>query len=273
MRFSIFQDSRRGQRKLNQDRVAWCYSREALVMVLADGMGGHPLGEVAAQILIRHVVRAFQLDAQPALDEPGLFLSRALTGAHQAILDYTWAHQLADPPSTTAVASVVQHGVAQWAHAGDSRAYLLRAGAVWQRTRDHSLVQKQVDQGVMSARAAARNPARHQIYSGLGGHPSPQIEYSPPLMLENGDLLLLCSDGVWDPLDDDTIAQTLCGAVRLETGVRTLLDDAERNAGATADNLSAVAMRWNDSIDANTTDSVFTRTMMPDDFSGSEEPA
>lgn len=270
MRFSIYQDSRCGQRPVNQDRVAYCYSRAALVMVLADGMGGHAGGEVAAELLARHVVHRFQLEARPELDDAALFLSRAFTGAHHAILDHAWAHRLPDPPSTTAVACVIQRGQAHWAHAGDSRAYLLRAGAVRQRTRDHSWVRKLVDQGTIGSEAAARHPARNRIYSCLGGHQSPQIDCSPALTLENGDFVLLCSDGVWDPLGDDDIARALEGAADLEAGLRALMDEAERRAGAGADNLSAIALRWNDASAAGSSAAVFTRTMLPDDFGGSE---
>lgn len=266
MRFSIYQDSRCGRRPMNQDRVAYCYSRAALVMVLADGMGGHAGGEVAAEILARHVVRRFQLEARPELDDAALFLSRAFTGAHHAILDHAWAHRLPDPPSTTAVACVVQRGQAHWAHAGDSRAYLLRAGTVRLRTRDHSWVRKLVDQGAIGSEAAAHHPARNRIYSCLGGHQSPQIDGSPALTLENGDVVLLCSDGVWDPLGDDGIAQMLEGAAEFEAGMRALMDEAERRAGATADNLSAIAMRWNDPREAGRRATIFTRTMMPDRF-------
>lgn len=268
MRFTIFQESRIGARAINQDRVAWCHSRDALVMVLADGMGGHAHGEIAAEIAVRHVVRTFQLEARPALQDPTLFLSRALTGAHHAIIDHAWKHRLPNPPSTTVVACVVQHGEAQWAHAGDSRAYLLRAGALLQRTRDHSWVQKLVEQGTISDFAAARHPGRNRIYSCLGDHQSPQIDYSPPVVLENGDLVLLCSDGLWDPLGDARIAVRLDTPENLENTLRRLLNEAERQAGSGADNLSLIGMRWNDSADADATEAVFTRTMLPDAFGG-----
>ncbi len=266
MRFTLHQESRIGRRAINQDRVAWCHSRDALVMVLADGMGGHAHGEIAADIATAHVIRAFQLDARPALADPTLFLSRALTGAHHAIIDHAWKQRLPDPPSTTAVACVVQAGEVQWAHAGDSRAYLLRTGTLLQRSRDHSCVQKLVEQGAISDAAAARHPGRNRIYSCLGGHQSPQIEYSPPMTLENGDLVLLCSDGLWDPLGDEFITSRLDTPERLTLTLHQLLDEAEQRAGNTADNLSAIAMRWNDSADVNAAETIITRTMQPDAF-------
>src|SRR5574338_599374 len=154
MRFTIYQESRIGQRRSNQDRIAYCYSRDALLMLVADGMGGHQHGEIAAQLAAQVITRSFQRDARPALREPALFLSRALTNAHHAILDYSFDRNLAESPRTTIVACVVQEGVAWWAHAGDSRLYLLRHGHIHAQTRDHSRVQLMIDQGLLEAREA-----------------------------------------------------------------------------------------------------------------------
>ena len=112
MRFTIYQESRIGQRASNQDRIAHCYSREALLMLVADGMGGHLHGELAAHIAAQHITQAFQREARPRLPDPGLFLSRALVGAHHAILDDALDRLLPEAPRTTLVACVVQDGAA-----------------------------------------------------------------------------------------------------------------------------------------------------------------
>ncbi len=108
MRFTIFQESRIGRRKSNQDRMAYSYSRDALLMVVADGMGGHLQGEVAAQIAVQYLVESFQREAKPRLNDPFLFLSRGLTNAHCAILDYADERDIEDGPRTTCVACVIQ---------------------------------------------------------------------------------------------------------------------------------------------------------------------
>ena len=108
MKFTIYQESRIGNRDSNQDRVAYCYSRDALMMVIADGMGGHLYGEVAAQIAVQYITGAFQRDAKPALADPFLFLSRALSHAHHTILDYAVDRKLPEAPRTTCVVCVVQ---------------------------------------------------------------------------------------------------------------------------------------------------------------------
>ena len=169
MKFTIFQESRVGRRRTNQDRVAYCYSREALLMILADGMGGHLHGEVAAQIAVQFVTQSFQREAKPSLPDVVLFLPRALSSAHHAILDYAFDKNLPDAPRTTVVACIVQDSQAYWAHAGDSRLYLLRRGGVAAQTRDHSRVQMMMDQGLLDAEGAAKHPSRNRIYSCLGG--------------------------------------------------------------------------------------------------------
>ena len=104
MRFTIFQESRQGGRSNNEDRTTYCYSRDALLMVVADGMGGHQQGEVAAQLAVQTLSSAFQREARPALVDPFRFLQKALINAHHAVLDYADLHGLSDAPRSTCVA-------------------------------------------------------------------------------------------------------------------------------------------------------------------------
>ena len=145
MKFTIYQESRVGKRRNNQDRLAHCYSREALLMVVADGMGGHLHGEVAAQIAVQYLTEAFQREAKPRLADPFMFLAGGLQNAHQAVQDYALAKHLPEPesPRTTCVACVVQDSIAYWAHAGDSRLYVLRDGRVL--TQDPRPLDRAVD--------------------------------------------------------------------------------------------------------------------------------
>lgn len=267
MRFTIYQESRIGQRASNQDRIAHCYSRETLLMLVADGMGGHLHGELAAHLAAQHITQAFQREARPRLADPGLFLSRVLAGAHHAILDEALDRMLPEAPRTTLVACVVQDGAAHWAHAGDSRLYLLRRGQIATRTRDHSRTQLLIDQGLLQPDEADTHAGRNRLYSCLGGNHAPQVEHSPRTPLRDGDILALCSDGVWGPTGDASVVIHLT-ATALGQGVPRLLDDAERRAGANADNLSMVAMCWHDEDNAGpaSAGSISTRTMELDDF-------
>ena len=155
MRFTIFQESRKGSRKVNQDRIAYTYGRDTLLMVVADGMGGHVGGEIAAQICVRLFVERFQQEAKPVLRNPIGFLEESMTRAHQALGSYANQFSMLETPRTTCVACVVQAGRAYWAHVGDSRLYLFRHGKAIGQTKDHSKVQYMVDQGLLNPDAAA----------------------------------------------------------------------------------------------------------------------
>jgi serine/threonine protein phosphatase PrpC len=168
MQFSIYQESRRGARRSNQDRIAYCYSRNALLMLVADGMGGHLHGEVAAQVAMEFITEAFRREAKPVLADPALFLRRAITGAHHAIVEQATAGGLTESPRTTCVACVIQDTVACWAHAGDSRLYHVRDGQILAQTKDHSRVQQLIDQGRIREEASAAHPERNRIFSCLG---------------------------------------------------------------------------------------------------------
>jgi PPM family protein phosphatase len=245
MKFTIYQESRVGKRRNNQDRLAHCYSREALLMVVADGMGGHLHGEVAAQIAVQYLTEAFQREAKPRLADPFMFLAGGLQNAHQAVQDYALAKHLPEPesPRTTCVACVVQDSVAYWVHAGDSRLYVMRDGRVINKTRDHSTVQSMIDDGQISVAEAQHHPLRNRIYSCLGGVQNPQFDFSRKTTLQAGDVIALMSDGAWGPLDDLQIVAALHGRDVMQA-VPGPLDEAERLGGPNCDNLSLVAMCW-----------------------------
>ncbi|HOB44791.1 MAG TPA: serine/threonine-protein phosphatase [Zoogloea sp.] len=265
MRFTIFQESRIGKRRTNQDRVAYSYTRDALLMVLADGMGGHLYGEIAAQISVQFIAQSFQQEARPKVTDPVLFLSRVLSNAHHAILDYAFDKHLADIPRTTIVACLIQDGVAHWAHAGDSRLYLIRKGRLLYQTRDHSRVQLMLDQGLLDAEAAAVHPGRNRIFSCLGGNHPPQIEFSRGVSLANGDVVAICSDGVWGPLDPGQLVDTLSDG-RVMDSVPKLMTEAETLGGHQCDNMTLIAMTWHDDQQEDIPDTVSTRTMPLDAY-------
>ena len=245
MKFSIFQSSRQGGRRYNQDRLAYSYSRDALLMVVADGMGGHFHGEIASQIAVQFLVENFQKLATPALKDPFRFLIDTINQAHAAIGDYVLAHGLSDHPRTTCVACVVQGDHAYWAHVGDTRLYFFHGGKLASRTRDHSLVQQLFEQGKITEDEMTTHPERNKVYSCLGGPIPPDIELSRKKLLHEGDTLLLCSDGLWGLLSTDEIVSIL-NAYPIATAVPELLDHAESRGGESGDNLSAIGMHWGD---------------------------
>jgi serine/threonine protein phosphatase PrpC len=212
-------------------------------MIIADGMGGHYYGEVAAQIAVQCMTETFQREANPKIRDPFSFINRTMINAHCAILDFTKTHNLSDSPRTTCVACLIQEGIAHWAHVGDSRLYLIRKDKVLVRTRDHSRVQLFIDQGVISPAQAATHPDRNKIYSCLGGMQEPKIELSHKTPLEAGDVVVLCTDGLWGLYSDDQLAAALKDD-DLMKAAPVLMDHADKHGGKTADNFSIVAARW-----------------------------
>ena len=253
MRFSVYQNSRIGGRKYNQDRAAYAYSDEALLLVLADGMGGHLHGELAAEITIENYMQAFERAARPRVAEPEKFLSAAMRSAHDAIVKYAQEHHLGGNPGTTCVAALLQDGQVCWAHAGDSRLYLLRSGTTAAVTHDHSVVQQWADWGIISADEMKTHPERNKITNCLGG--VGELFYAEPsaaVPLQPGDVLLLCSDGLWSPLVDKEIAAGFLSTTSLETALNQFMDVAVSRDGARADNTTAVAAKWGDGEEVHT---------------------
>jgi len=243
MRFTIFQESRKGSRKVNQDRIAYTYSRDTLLLVVADGMGGHAGGEIAAQIAVRLFIERFQQEAKPILRNQLKFLQETMLRAHAALGSYANQFSMLETPRTTCVAVIVQANHAYWAHVGDSRFYLFRQGALIGATKDHSKVQYLVDQGLIAADDVAVHPDRNKIFSCLGGLVDPVIDLSKRTALRNGDVLVLCTDGLWSVMPHGEIATLLTSTPILKTAPQ-MLREAEQRGGPDGDNLSAIVVRW-----------------------------
>ena len=245
MKFTIHQGSRQGPRPYNQDRLAYSYSKDALLLVLADGMGGHRHGEVAAQLAVKTLTDAFQEEAQPKLKNPAGFLKHAIQYVHDAIGALAIAHDMLEAPRTTIVAAILQDDRLYGVHVGDSRLYHFRHGKLLCRTEDHSVVQMLYNRGRLDKDGMATHPNRHKIYNCLGGDKQPLIEQTQRDDLLEGDTLLLCSDGLWSVMDDDEIADMLHNGLVTET-VSALLDEAERRSQSEGDNMSAIGLQWGD---------------------------
>ncbi|MEO5700626.1 MAG: PP2C family serine/threonine-protein phosphatase [Casimicrobiaceae bacterium] len=243
MQFTIFQDSRKGSRRINQDRIAYTFSRDTLLLVVADGMGGHAGGEIAAQICTRLYVERFQQEAKPVLKNPFKFLRDTMLRAHEALGSYANQFSLLETPRTTCVACIVQANNAYWAHAGDSRLYLYRRGTLLGQTKDHSKVQYLVDQGIIGVEEAIVHPDRNKVFSCLGGMAEPVIDLSKRTPLRNGDVVVMCTDGLWSVLGKDDLASAFTSIPILQSGPE-LMRDAEKRGGPDGDNLSAIVVRW-----------------------------
>jgi len=265
VRFTIFQDSKVGDRSGNEDRVGYSYSRDVMLMVIADGMGGHDQGEVAAEIAVTEITRRFQQEARNKLRRPFDFLVSAIQSAHRAIVSHAVEKNLLECPRTTCVACVIQNGYAYWAHAGDSRLYVIRKGQLVAATQDHSKIQQMLDAGQITPEQAARHPDRNKIFSCLGGVVPPHIDIGREVRLESGDTVMLMTDGFWAH-----IPAALLGSMLQKQAVTSLMpglmNEAQRRANGESDNLTVVAMTWENQDDALVAD---TKGLDDDEFATS----
>ena len=218
MRFSVYQVSRKGGREKNEDRMGYCYTRDAGLFALADGMGGHPEGEVASQLALQTLAAMFQRDCKPTLADPLRFLHESIVAGHHQLLRYATQKALIDTPRTTIVACLLQGNAAYWAHCGDSRLYMVRGDKLIARTRDHSYSELQQTMSQVVPMGDRFN--RNVLFTCLGSPGKPVVDTVGPLLMQAGDRLLLCSDGLWGTVSDSEITDQLASPAALRLGAR-----------------------------------------------------
>jgi serine/threonine protein phosphatase PrpC len=268
MQFSVYQESHIGGRKVNQDRMGYSFTRDALLLVLADGMGGHVRGEVAATIMLSTMSAMFQQHATPYVKKPERFLEEAFLAAHHEIHRYRIDNQLPETPRTTVVACLIQHNTAIWAHCGDSRLYWMRRGQILGRTRDHSHIEHLIDRGLAAPSERATHPDRNKLYNCIGASSLPKTEVGRQAGLLPGDVVLLCSDGLWGTVADEEITHRLATQT-IVRAIPELVEMAVTVAGPTGDNTTALAIMWQGSLtDADPGDgaTVISTEMLPDNL-------
>jgi PPM family protein phosphatase len=241
MRFSVYQLSRKGGREKNEDRMGYCYTRDSGLFALADGMGGHPEGEVASQLALQTLSAMFQREAKTELQDPLRFLQDAINAGHQQLLRYATERALMDTPRTTVVACLLQGNAAYWAHCGDSRLYLVRGDKLVARTRDHSYSELQDTMAQVVPMGDRVN--RNVLFTCLGSPGKPVVDTAGPLQVQPGDRVLLCSDGLWGTLDDATITDVLTKKP-ISEAVPDLVERALKAGGERCDNVTVLAVEW-----------------------------
>jgi PPM family protein phosphatase len=257
MRFSVYQISRKGGREKNEDRMGYCYTRDSGLFALADGMGGHPEGEVASQLALQTMAALYQRDARPTLTDPLRFLQDAVMAGHHQLLRYASEKGLIDTPRTTIVACIMQGNAAYWAHCGDSRLYFVRGDKLIARTRDHSYSELQQTLNTVVPLNDRYN--RNVLFTCLGSPGKPVVDTAGPLLLQEGDRILLCSDGLWGTVDDEVITRHLTTR-SISDSVPDLVEEALRNGGPKCDNVTVIAMEWESASNDDTVNGASTST-------------
>jgi serine/threonine protein phosphatase PrpC len=243
MKYFVTQETRLGTRRINQDRIGCWSSASSVLLAVADGLGGHIHGEIAAQLAIALLGATFEREARPRIADPAGFLARAISAGHAAIVRDAQRRDLPDTPRTVLVACVVQDGHVYWTHVGDCRLYLFRQGRILHRTRDHTVVQELFDAGRIREEAMTTHPERNRLLQCLGGYQAPRPDAVTTERLAKDDIVLLCSDGFWGPLTQRQMLHALMSR-DLSIAIPDLVVLAEQRAGYECDNVSVLAMTW-----------------------------
>jgi serine/threonine protein phosphatase PrpC len=236
-----------GDREDNQDRVTVSAAEQAALLVVIDGMGGHSDGSRAADTALKSLLESFRQTSLPMFDPLG-FLHMALSRAHDEVAKLGNGQTIDTRPRATTAICLVQEGAAFWAHIGDSRVYHLRHGKIVQRTRDHSHVELLLREGKITEEELPTHPMRNFVECCLGGDPAiPEMTVSGRNRLLPGDVLLLCTDGIWANLRDTDIA----GFFRednqeLRAWLEALGRRAVQASAPFSDNSTAAVLRWHE---------------------------
>jgi len=234
-----------GNRQVNEDRVAVAENGSAVLLVLADGLGGHKGGQIAAQVAISTACSYFHKEQAP-IENAKDFLQKTFMNAQLAILK---AGAEMDPPiepKCTLVACLVQGDSATWAHVGDSRLYVIRKRFVLEQTRDHSVVEDLFRQGKISERQKTSHPSRNSITQCMGSRLKPvSPTISDTIALEKNDGILLATDGFWAQVSESHL-RDIFHPDNLNQSLDNLSQKAESNFYPRSDNISAIAFRFID---------------------------
>jgi len=220
-------------------------SEDAALMLVFDGMGGHSDGARAAETGLKVVQELFMSATLPIFDPQG-FLYAALAKAHDTVVRLGRDVAVDFRPRATCAICLVQEGGAFWAHIGDSRIYQVRNGRVLSRSRDHSHVEVLIQEGAISEEEALDHPMRNFVECCIGGDaPVPDMSITSKKILEPGDVLLACSDGLWSGISDEDMAEIgKPGDDNLVDNLKALSMKALDVNSPYSDNTTGTALRW-----------------------------
>jgi len=212
MQIELAIQSRQGGRNYNEDACGHWHSDSHLCCVVADGAGGHGGGDKASKLAVQHIITTFAGSPQGSPEA----IRHMIVEADRTIIAHRADEASMRQMHSTVVAMFVdlEHNTAAWGHCGDSRLYAFRNGRIALRTRDHSVVQSLVDGGLLTEDKMRSHPQRSELLSALGvGEEDLQVSVSAqPWKLQSGDVFLLCTDGLWEYVDDSQMEAALAAA-------------------------------------------------------------
>jgi serine/threonine protein phosphatase PrpC len=233
-----------GNRKENQDRVAVVIADNTALLIAIDGMGGHANGALAAELAVETIEKLFLAQSHPVFDPQG-FLHMAMGQAHAAVVELGAGISVETRPRATCALCLVQDESAYWGHVGDSRIYLLRDGAVHERSRDHSHIELLLYEGAITEEELADHPMRNYVECCLGGDAElPRMSITRSKPMRKGDVMLVCTDGFWSSLAEAQLADLSKASGALDENLKALGGVATRMAAPHSDNTSAAALNF-----------------------------
>ena len=243
MQFEFAKVSLTGHRSDNQDRVEIVTRGSSALLIVVDGMGGHAKGAMASEVTVACLVRRFRSAGQPVLDPQG-FLIAALAAAHEEVVALGSGIAVDQRPRATCAVCLVQDDNLYCAHVGDSRIYQLRGRSIVHRSRDHSHVQLLLHEGVIDEAEVNNHPMRNFVECCLGGdEPLPDMSIDSRRHFASGDVVLLCSDGLWTGLSDDDLFALTVTETGLEGVLTELANRAVAQGAPNSDNTTAAVLR------------------------------
>lgn len=241
MQMEIAVLSKPGGRSYNEDACGYWTSDSVCCWVLSDGAGGHGGGDYASSLVVKTILDDFS--RAPYMSAAAIH--EALRHANQTVIEHQHEERrLRDMRATVAVLLIDQNTrTAQWGHVGDSRIYCFRNGARLMQTRDHSVVQSIIDAGMVDASQLRSHPQRSVLLAALGS----EEDFDPavaaePMSLQDGDVFLLCSDGLWEYVDEFTMERSLTHTTTPQAWLDVLETELARRADPRNDNYSALAI-------------------------------
>jgi serine/threonine protein phosphatase PrpC len=231
-----------GDRKEQQDRLAIVPHPKGggvVLAVVADGMGGHTGGILAAQQVI-HTARNNLEHFSARTEHAGDMLAGSINEAHMMIKASRFMNE--KDPHSTAVMLLLQPGKVSWAHCGDSRLYRFHGDQLTFRSTDHSYVEQLVRQGKITPEQALVHPNRNILITSLGGGDPPKIDVGEAEDLQGGDSFLLCSDGLWGYFSDAELGGVVA-AFSAREACELVISRARARANGEGDNISVAILK------------------------------
>lgn len=240
---SVAQVSNTGGRKSNEDALGSAQRGDLACFVISDGAGGHEGGEIASRIVVQSIVAAFgrEITFAGAQLPSWIALAAADVASGKAGVEH-----LQEMSATVAAVLVdKKHGQAAWVHLGDTRVYLFRARRLLHVTKDHSMVQQFIDAGLAGGADTRTHPKRNMLYAAIGAECDAQPAVQAPLALQDGDAILICTDGLWEWVTEDVMERTLGATGDSHEWLAAMCaaaDEASATSGKARDNFTAQAL-------------------------------